>query len=148
MQCVTTKPLKFSGFDVLQSPEVFLERLENFCLVSGIYSAKMFSNVVPAALEGSVRLWWRLVGVFTTWKDFTQAFRVEFALIDLKRHLNEELQQRTQHPEENLEEFFYVILADYDRTGETVPEEEKVQRVRRQMHHSYKTSQKGQPLQP
>lgn len=130
----TSEPPKFTGFNDLQSPEVFLERLENFCLVSGIDSARRLSNVVPAALEGSAKLWWRFVGVFATWEEFTQAFRAEFASIDSKRRLKEELQQRTQHPEENLKEFIYVISAYYDRIGETVPEEEKVQRVLRQMH--------------
>ncbi|KAH7981471.1 hypothetical protein HPB49_024447 [Dermacentor silvarum] len=38
------------------------------------------------------------------------------------------------HPEENLKEFIYVISAYYDRIGETVPKEENVQRVLRQMH--------------
>ena len=128
------EPPKFSGFNDLQSPEVFLERLENFCLVSGIDEPKRLSNVVPAALEGSAKLWWRFVGAFNSWDEFTKAFSAEFASIDSKRRLKEELEQRTQHPEENLKEFIYVISAYYDRIGEPVTEEEKVQRVLRQMH--------------
>ncbi|KAH7985205.1 hypothetical protein HPB52_024265 [Rhipicephalus sanguineus] len=72
--------------------------LENFCLVSGIDEAKRLSNVVPAALEGSAKLWWQFVGAFNSWDEFTKTFRAEFASIDSKRRLKEELEQRTQHP--------------------------------------------------
>ncbi|KAH7963458.1 hypothetical protein HPB52_021225 [Rhipicephalus sanguineus] len=118
LHAVTSTPLdeppKFSGFNDLQSPEVFPERLKNFCLVSGIDEAKRLSNVVPAALEGSAKIWWRFVGAFNLWDEFTKAFCAEFASIDSKRHLKEKLEQRTQHPEENLKEFIYGISAYYD----------------------------------
>ncbi|CAN7947185.1 unnamed protein product [Ixodes pacificus] len=122
---------KFSGFSDLQSPEEFLERLENFCLVTGVAADKRLSQVVPAALEGSAKLWWRFVGDFASWDNFTSAFRAEFASIDAKRRLKDELRLRTQHPEENLKEFIYTIAAYYDRIGEEVPDSEKVDRVLR-----------------
>lgn len=125
---------KYAGFSDLQSPEEFLERLENFCLITGVAADKRLSQVVPAALEGSAKLWWRFVGDFPAWDDFTSAFRAEFASIDAKRRLKDELRQRTQHPEENLKEFIYTIAAYYERIGEEVPDSEKVDRVLRQMH--------------
>lgn len=125
---------RYSGVRDLQSPEEFLERLENFCLVTGVAADKRLTQVVPAALEGGAKLWWRFVRGFESWEEFTAAFRSEFASIDAKRRLKAELEQRTQHPEENLKEFIYAIATFYDRIGEEVTETEKVQRVLRQMH--------------
>lgn len=125
---------RYTGFRDLQSPEEFLERLETFCIVSGVSAEKRLSHVVPAALEESAKLWWRFVGGFTEWDAFKSAFVSEFSSIDAKRRLKDELEQRTQHPEENLKEFIYTIAAYYERIGEEVPESEKVDRVVRQMH--------------
>lgn len=125
---------RYSGVRDLQSPEEFLERLENFCLVTGVAADKRLTHVVPAALEGGAKLWWRFVRGFDSWEQFTAAFRSEFSSIDAKRRLKAELEQRTQHSEENLKEFIYAIATFYDRIGEEVTEAEKVQRVLRQMH--------------
>lgn len=79
-------------------------------------------------------MWWRFVGGFTEWDAFKTALVSEFSSVDAKRRLKEELDQRTQHPEENLKEFIYTIAAYYERIGEEVPESEKVNRVVQQMH--------------
>ncbi|KAH8032159.1 hypothetical protein HPB51_023303 [Rhipicephalus microplus] len=76
---------RYSGARDLQSPEEFLERLENFCLVTGVAADKRLTHVVPAALEGGVKLWWRFVRGFDSWEQFTAAFRSEFSSIDAKR---------------------------------------------------------------
>ncbi|KAH9378315.1 hypothetical protein HPB48_000526 [Haemaphysalis longicornis] len=68
------------------------------------------------------------------WNSAKTALVSEFSSVDAKRRLKEELDQRTQHPEENLKEFIYTIAAYYERIGEEVPESEKVNRVVRQMH--------------
>ncbi|KAL3193620.1 hypothetical protein MRX96_016967 [Rhipicephalus microplus] len=125
---------RYSGARDLQSPEEFLERLENFCLVTGVAADKRLTHVVPAALEGGAKLWWRFVRGFDSWEQFIAAFRSEFSSIDAKRRLKAELEQCTQHLEENLKEFIYAITTFYDRIGEEVSEAEKVQRVLRQMH--------------
>lgn len=125
---------KFTGFSDRQSPEEFIERLENFCLITGVTTENRLSQVVPAALDGSAKLWWRFIGNFGSWDDFKTAFRAEFASIDAKRRLKDELRHRTQHPEENLKEFIYTIAEFYERIGEEVPDSEKVDRVLRQMH--------------
>lgn len=135
---------RYSGVRDLQSPEEFLERLENFCLVAGVAADKRLTQVVPAALDGGAKLWWRFVRGFNSWEEFTAAFRAEFASIDAKRRLKAELEQRTQHPEENLKEFIYAIATFYDRIGEEVSEAEKVQRVLRQMHPQLQDLAEGQ----
>ncbi|KAL3178148.1 hypothetical protein MRX96_038668 [Rhipicephalus microplus] len=134
---------RYSGARDLQSPEEFLERLENFCLVTGVAADKRLTHMVPAALEGGAKLWWRFVRGFNSWEQFTAAFRSEFSSIDAKRRLKAELEQRTQHLEENLKEFIYAIATFYDRIGEEVSEAEKVQRVLRQMHPQWQDLAEG-----
>ncbi|KAH7964871.1 hypothetical protein HPB49_001942 [Dermacentor silvarum] len=116
-----------------QSPEEFLARLETFCLVRSVAADKRLTHIVPAALEGSVKLWWQFVNSFASWEEFTAAFIAEFSFIDAKRRLKQELELRMQHPQENLKEFIYTIAVYYDRIGGEVPESEKVDRVQRQM---------------
>ncbi|KAL3210471.1 hypothetical protein MRX96_008715 [Rhipicephalus microplus] len=102
----------------------FLERLENFCLVTGVAADKRLTRMVPAALESGEKLWWQFVCGFNSWKQFTAAFRSEFLSIDARHRLKAELEQRTQHPEENLKEFIYVIAMFYDRIRKEVSEAE------------------------
>ncbi|CAN7940261.1 unnamed protein product [Ixodes hexagonus] len=89
-------------FGDLQSPEEFVDRLNSFCLLNAIKPEDRVTHVVPAALEGSARLWFQFTGPFADWALFVAAFRKEFAPIDSKKRLKEELRRYTQHPEENL----------------------------------------------
>lgn len=134
---VPVQPPKFIGFGDLQSPDEFLDHLENFCLVHGVKLEDRLSRVVPAALQGSAKLWFRFTEDFADWSTFATAFRKEFAPVDEKKRLKEELRLRTQHPEENLKQFIYVIASYYDRIGDDVTEAEKVERVLEQMHPQF-----------
>lgn len=134
---VALEPPKFAGFGDLQSPDEFLDRLDSFCLLNGVKPGDRLTHVVPAALEGSAKLWFRFTEKFADWAAFAAAFRGEFAPIDVKKRLKEELRRRTQHPEENLKQFIYVIAAYYQRLGEPVTDVEKVNRVLRQMHPQF-----------
>ncbi|KAG0423075.1 hypothetical protein HPB47_001128 [Ixodes persulcatus] len=134
---VTVQPPKFIGFGDLQSPDEFLDHLENVCLVHGVKLEDRLSRVVPAALQGSAKLWFRFTEDFADWSTFATAFRKEFAPVDEKKRLKEELRLRTQHPEENLKQFIYVIASYYDRIGDDVTEAEKVERVLEQMHPQF-----------
>ncbi|KAH8008915.1 hypothetical protein HPB51_007571 [Rhipicephalus microplus] len=46
---------RYSGVGDLQSSKEFLERLESFCLVTGVAADKRLTHVVPAALEGGAK---------------------------------------------------------------------------------------------
>ncbi|KAH8039547.1 hypothetical protein HPB51_007449 [Rhipicephalus microplus] len=102
--------------------------------LAGVAADKRLTHVVPAAIEGGAKLWWWFVRRFDSWEQFTATFRYEFSSIDAKRRLKAELEQRTQHPEEDLKKIIYVIATFYERIGEEVSEAEKVQRVLRQTH--------------
>ncbi|KAH7963451.1 hypothetical protein HPB52_021218 [Rhipicephalus sanguineus] len=58
--------------------------------------------------------------------DLKGEFIAEFSSIDAKRRLKQELELCTQHPEENLKEFIYTIVAYYERIGGKVSESEKL----------------------
>lgn len=127
---------KFVGYHDGQSPREFLERYAEYCDVCGIPTESRL-QLLPAALDGPAKQWWRFVGGFSEWNAFTADFEAEFAGVDYKAKLKAELDQRTQHPAENLKRFIHVIAEYYDRIGESVPEADKVERVRRQMHPTF-----------
>ncbi|KAG0422894.1 hypothetical protein HPB47_001305 [Ixodes persulcatus] len=114
---------RFSGFGNLQSPEEFIEKLESYCLIH---------RVKP---ENRISLY--ELGSFVT------AFHSQFAPVDKKKRLKEELRKRTQHPDENLKQFIYVISSYYDRIGEPVTDAQKVERVLRQMHPQFRDLVEG-----
>ncbi|KAH7969994.1 hypothetical protein HPB52_023657 [Rhipicephalus sanguineus] len=76
------------------------------------------SHVVPAALEGSAKLWLRFVKSFSSWDNFKTLFIAEFSSSDVKQRLRQELELHTLHSEENLKEFIYTITAYYDRISD------------------------------
>ncbi|KAH6936062.1 hypothetical protein HPB50_012981 [Hyalomma asiaticum] len=149
-----SQPPMFAGFGDAQSPEEFLDWLETFCLVTGVAADKRLTHTIPAALEGSAKLWLRFIKSFASWEDFKVVFITEFSSTDAKRHLKQELELHTQHPEENLKEFIYTqelelhtqhpeenlkefiytIAAYYDRIGSEVSESGKLDHVLWQMH--------------
>ncbi|CAN7999996.1 unnamed protein product [Ixodes hexagonus] len=136
-KCGNIQLPKFIGYEDRQSPTDFLDKFENFCLVTGVPEGKRVRKVLPAVLEGTAKLWWRFAGGFEDWESFVKEFHTEFASVDYKHRLKEELDRRTQHPQENLRHFIHVIAEFYDRIGETVSDEEEVRRVRRQMHPKF-----------
>lgn len=136
-KCLNLSLPKFIGYEDTQTPKEFLEKLEMFCSLTGVPQDKRLRQVLPAALEGTAKLWWKFTGGFDNWESFVQEFQSEFASVDYKHRLKEELERRTQHPQENLKHFIHVIAEFYDRIGEPVPDHEKVLRVRRQMHPKF-----------
>ncbi|CAN7939735.1 unnamed protein product [Ixodes hexagonus] len=139
-KCGNIQLPKFNGYEDHQNPSEFLEKFENFCLVAGVAGDKHVRQVLPAALEGTAKLWWRFSGGFEDWDTFTKEFHAEFASVDYKHRLKEELEHRTQHLQKNLRHFIHVILEYYDSIGEPVSDSEKVargHRVRRQMHPKF-----------
>ncbi|KAG0442171.1 hypothetical protein HPB47_015764 [Ixodes persulcatus] len=81
-KCGNIQLPKFNGYEDHHNPSEFLEKFENFCLVTGIRSDKRVRQVLPAALEGTAKLWWRFSGGFEDWDTFTKEFHAEFASVD------------------------------------------------------------------
>ncbi|XP_040069975.1 uncharacterized protein LOC120842853 [Ixodes scapularis] len=140
---ISTQPPRFSGFRDLQSPEGFIEKLESYCLIHGVKPEDRISRVVPAVLDESAKLWFRFAGEFTSWDSFVTAFHSQFAPVDKKKRLKEELRKRTQHAEENLKQFIYVISSYYDRISDPVTDAQKVESVLRQMHPQFRDLVEG-----
>ncbi|KAH8040909.1 hypothetical protein HPB51_013079 [Rhipicephalus microplus] len=61
---------QFARFGDTQPPKKFLDRLETFCLVTGVTANKRFTHIMPAALEESANLWLCFLKSFESWEDF------------------------------------------------------------------------------
>lgn len=127
---------KFTGYRDKQSPQEFLDRYGEYCDICGIPPERR-AQMLPASLEGSAKQWWRFTGGFPDWDTLVKEFTEEFTPVDHTFQLKRELEQRTQHPAENLRQFIHTIAEFYDRIGEPVSDAEKVERVRRQMHPTF-----------
>ncbi|KAH7950381.1 hypothetical protein HPB49_023337 [Dermacentor silvarum] len=112
---------RFEEFRIVQSPQEFLDKVENVCVAVDIPGKDHVRCVISTTLDGSAKLWYRFAGPFDSWDVFADPFRKEFASVDVKLQLKVECDRRTQHDEENIKEFIYVVAAYYDRIGEEVP---------------------------
>lgn len=52
----------FTGFMNVQTPEEFFSKADKFCQINGIPTKDRVRRVVAAALDGSVKLWYRFAG--------------------------------------------------------------------------------------
>ncbi|KAG0420644.1 hypothetical protein HPB47_003366 [Ixodes persulcatus] len=104
---VPVQPPKVIGFGDLQSPDEFLDHLEN--------------RVVPAALQGSAKMWFRFTEDFADWSTFATAFRKEFAPVDENKRLKEERRLRTKNLEENLKQFIRKSRTGVGANAPSVP---------------------------
>ncbi|KAK8782322.1 hypothetical protein V5799_016338 [Amblyomma americanum] len=127
---------KFIGYEDSQPPQTFLDRFVEYCDLGGIPNDRRL-QLIPAALEGSAKQWWRFIGGHSDWASFAEDFKGEFAADDYREKLRAEQAERTQHSAENLKQFIHAIAEYYDRIGEPVTDAEEVDRVRRQMHPTF-----------
>ncbi|KAH8009090.1 hypothetical protein HPB51_010280 [Rhipicephalus microplus] len=96
-------------------------------------------------LEGGTKLWWWFMRGFDSWEQFTAAFCSKFSSIDAKRRLKAELEQCTQHPEENLKEFIYAVATFYNRIREEVSKPRRCSAYRGRCTLSCKIWRRGMP---
>lgn len=142
-QFLSLKPRRFARFGDLQSLEEFIDRLDSCCPLNGVKPEDRLTHIVPATLEGSAKLWFRFAGGFNDWPALIVAFQAEFVPIDLTKRLTVELCRRTQHPEENLNQFIYMIVAYCERFWKEATNAEKVNRVLPQMHPQFQDMVQG-----
>lgn len=136
----TVEVPKYSGSAENKTPFDFIVELEKYKTISRSDENYMLQEIVPAALEGSAYHWYRheiTLSPFESWVDFKNRFRREFQALGYLEELNRELEARTQGPSESLTVFIRVILDYYERLGRPSTEEEKVNRIMRQMHPEY-----------
>lgn len=75
----------------MQSPQEFLDMVENFCVAADIPSEDRVRRVIATVLDGSAKLWYRFAGPCDSWDAFVDTFKKEFASVDEKLRLKEEL---------------------------------------------------------
>lgn len=71
----------------------------------GVTDEELIKRVLPVTLVGDAARWFQLQQPFRSKEDFVLRFRNEFLPPDYEYRVLEELQRRTQHPEESLVEF-------------------------------------------
>lgn len=133
----------YSGYSDRKSVADFLLELETYQVASRASDEVVLGQVLPVALVGDAARWRRLQKPFASMADFRQRFREEFLPPDYAMRVREELALRTQHAEESLIEFVRAIQELYDRADPKATDEEKVSRVIRQSHPSFRAYLRG-----
>jgi hypothetical protein len=128
----------YQGYADGKTPSEFLAQLTRFANSQGMTHAELLARAVPVALTDAALRWWSFVGGFTEWDTFKEALQREFGAVNYRELLKRELDSRTQHPAEPLSAFIQIIASYYDKINEEVTEEEKIERVIRQMHPEFR----------
>ncbi|XP_064468465.1 uncharacterized protein LOC135379145 [Ornithodoros turicata] len=133
----------YSGYSDRKSVADFLLEMETYQVASRASDEVVLGQVLPVALVGDAARWRRLQKPFTSMADFRQRFREEFLPPDYAMRVREELAFRTQHADESLIEFVRAIQELYDRADPTATDQDKVSRVIRQSHPSFRPYLRG-----
>lgn len=119
----------FAGRADQKTPEQFVRSLIRYAKAQHQSETWVLRELLPVALVGDAERWWSSRGGFETWEEFSHDFHSAFGQPDRKRRLQRELDDRTQHEEEDFSSFVRVIGEFYERLGSPAAEEEKVERV-------------------
>jgi hypothetical protein len=120
------------------SPFEFLDKFERYAQSQQVPLNEALVSAMPCALEGKAAIWWRFYKKTNKWEDFKEAFLKMFGPSDYFRKLGQELELRTQGPGESLTTFIATIHEYYEKLNSRESDEERVNRVIRQMHPTYK----------
>lgn len=128
----------FEGHADSRTPQEFIEEVERFRTTQGLSREETLAKVIPFALQKNALRWWNFYGGFEDWDKFVQALQKEFGATSYKQLLRRELDARTQHPDEPLSAFVQSIAGYYERIGDNVTEDTKLDRVFHQMHPEFR----------
>lgn len=109
--------------------DVFLQQVQRYARAAHHTNQWLLIEVMPVVLVGDAEQWWAGRGGYAIWSTFQVDFLRAFGQPDRARRLRQELDARTQHPEEDFGSFVRVIAAYYERLGSQETEEEKIERV-------------------
>ncbi|KAF4525817.1 hypothetical protein B566_EDAN009925 [Ephemera danica] len=125
---------EYYGFRDSRTPKDFLEELRRYGKAQGLTNDQLLQRIVPAALKGVAARWWTFMDGFVSWGAFEESLQAEYGPPDYRDALLLELESRTQHPDEPLSAFIQAIAGYYERIGGEHSEEQRVERVLKQMH--------------
>lgn len=128
----------FQGHSDPKTPNEFIDEVTRFGSSQGLNNEQLLHRVIPVALTKHALRWWTFSGGFETWNSFVKAFHLEFGATNYTILLRRELEARTQHPDEPLSSFVQAIAGYYDKIGDATTEEEKINRVCRQLHPEFR----------
>lgn len=137
----------YTGHADPKTPREFVQDLEHFALSQGIDKATVLARVVPVALRGDALRWWGFCGGFADWEAFGKGLQREFGAVNYPHLLQQELDARTQGPNEPLSSYVQAIAGYYDLIGGVVSEAEKVRRACDQMHPEFARLVRGKTFE-
>lgn len=133
----------YSGYADERSVHDFLLRLDTYQTAVGASDDTVIRQILPIALVGDAARWWRLQEPPSSMAAFHERFRSEFLPPDYERRVREELNTRTQHPDESLLEYVRAIQELYSRADPAASHADQVSRVIRQCHPSFQPYLRG-----
>jgi hypothetical protein len=138
---------KYIGASDSRTPYDFLLELEKYQSIVGYTEEEMLTYVVPLALHQDAYNWLRYEPPFQNWVEFRNRFRAEFQAIGYEEELRQELERRSQGPNETLTAYIRVILDYYQRVGRAYTEQQVVNRILKQMHPEFRQALQGRVIQ-
>lgn len=138
---------KYVGASDARTPYDFLLELEKYQGIVGYNEEEMIAYVVPLALQEDAYNWLRYEPAFQNWGEFRTRFRNEFQAIGYEEELRQELERRSQGPNETLTAYIRVIMDYYQRLGRPYNEQNVVTRIMKQMHPEYRQALQGRVIQ-
>ena len=129
----------YSGSGESKTPYDFLLELERYKQAVNYSDEEMLLHVVPLAMLDDAYMWFRKIRQnFVSWADFKIGFRREFQSPAYTFHLKREIEDRFQGPDEPLTKFIQIIDEYFDRLDPITAQTERVHRIMRNMHPSYR----------
>lgn len=119
----------FCGRNDPCSADVFLQQVQRYARAAHHTNQWLLLEVMPVVLVGDANRWWMSRGGYTVWDSFSRDLLRSFGPPDRERRLRQELDARTQHPNEDFGSFVRVIGAFYERLATSSSEEEMISRV-------------------
>lgn len=108
--------LKFTG-DSRVSVHNFLERVDELRVARGVSESQLFESAIDL-FEGKALLWFRSCrDRFNNWKTLRDLLVKHFEPPDYKARLFEDIQNRTQDPNESFVEYYSSMSAMFRRYG-------------------------------
>lgn len=133
----------YTGYADEKSVHDFLLCLAAYQTAVGASDDTVIRQILPIALVGDAARWWRLQEPVSSMTAFHEIFRNEFLPPDYERRVRDELNARTQHPDESLLEYVRALQELYSRAEPSASNADQVSRAIRQCHPSFKPYLRG-----
>ena len=96
-------------------------------------------RTLPVMFDAETTLWFdRESCNWTTFDEFVEAFRLKYGADDIQERLRQEIEHRTQGPNEDVATYFTKLRVLLDRVRPVIALNEQLDRAYRNIHPSYR----------